>query len=182
MDNYAVVKIGYSASTGMVKVSVDEKNTGAFHTCFTEKVDLKPNWWRTAYLGISASTGQLADNHDILSVETIVGESDPDKVTMSNIQKATEEVKAVKKDMNNRLKQFNLDMDTLSMSETNLVKVMTKLYTQQSEEIEKLSRELEHTLVGRFFVHSFTHSIIHSFIHSFTHSIIHSFIQSLNKQ
>ena len=150
VDNYAVVKIGYSAMTGKITVSIDEKNTGNFHTCFTEQTSFKADWWKTAHLGISASTGQRADNHDILSVETVVGESDPDKVTISNIQKATDEVKSIKKDMDSRLKQFNLDMDTLSMSETNLVKIMTKLYTQQSEEIEKLSRELEHTLVGKF--------------------------------
>ena len=77
------MKIGYSASTGKVTVSIDEKNTGNFHTCFTENITLKPDWWRRAYIGISATTGQLADNHDILSVETVEGESDPDKVLVS---------------------------------------------------------------------------------------------------
>ena len=85
------MKIGYSASTGKVTVSIDEKNSGNFHTCFTENINLKPDWWRRAYIGISATTGQLADNHDILSVETVEGESDPDKIIVDKTMKAAEE-------------------------------------------------------------------------------------------
>ena len=83
MDNYAVVKIGYSSKTGLVRVAIDERNTGNFHICVSEHVDLKPDWWKTAHIGISASTGQLADNHDILSVETEDGEGNPDNVAVS---------------------------------------------------------------------------------------------------
>ena len=83
MDNYAVVKIGYSQKDSMIRVSLDEKNTGNFHPCFVEHAEFAPEWWRTAHLGISSSTGQLADNHDILSVETVEGEGDPDKVSVS---------------------------------------------------------------------------------------------------
>ena len=83
VDNYAVVKIGYSATTGMVRVAIDEKNTGDFRTCFTEVTHFEPNWWREATIGISATTGQLADNHDILSVETVEGEGNPDNVQVT---------------------------------------------------------------------------------------------------
>jgi hypothetical protein len=40
---------------------------------------LPVSWARRSYIGISASTGQLADNHDILSLSTY-SDSDPVKV------------------------------------------------------------------------------------------------------
>ena len=76
VDNYAVVKIGYEGDTQTVRVSIDEKNTGEFHTCFTDTLNLSPDWWHNIHIGISSTTGQLADNHDILSVETYLDVSD----------------------------------------------------------------------------------------------------------
>ena len=103
------MKIGYSASTGKVTVSIDEKNTGNFHTCFTENITLKPDWWRRAYIGISATTGQLADNHDILSVETVEGESDPDKVLVSE----SKEVQDLKNHENDIIPFYYNDIKTV---------------------------------------------------------------------
>lgn len=79
-----MVKIGFDGTTHMVRVSIDEKNSGTFHTCFSEVVDLPGQWWQGAHVGISATTGQLADNHDILSVETVAGEGDPERVTQGS--------------------------------------------------------------------------------------------------
>ena len=142
------MKIGYSASTGKVTVSIDEKNTGNFHTCFTENITLKPDWWRRAYIGISATTGQLADNHDILSVETVEGESDPDKIVVDKTMKAAEEEKQMKQDLESRLVQFGISKSTLTENEKNLLRILTKLEEQEKDDLGKLSRELEHTLVG----------------------------------
>ena len=142
------MKIGYSASTGKVTVSIDEKNTGNFHTCFTENITLKPDWWRRAYIGISATTGQLADNHDILSVETVEGESDPDKIVVDKTMKAAEESKQIEQDLDSRLVQFGISKSTLTENEKNLLRILTKLEEQEKDDLGKLSRELEHTLVG----------------------------------
>lgn len=142
------MKIGYSASTGKVTVSIDEKNSGNFHTCFTENINLKPDWWRRAYIGISATTGQLADNHDILSVETVEGESDPDKIVVDKTMKAAEEEKQMKQDLESRLIQFGISKNTLTENEKNLLRILTKLEEQEKDDLGKLSRELEHTLVG----------------------------------
>ena len=83
-----MVKIGFDGTTHMVRVSIDEKNSGTFHTCFSEVVDLPGQWWQGAHVGISATTGQLADNHDILSVETVAGEGDPERVTQGESSEA----------------------------------------------------------------------------------------------
>ena len=145
VDNYAVVKIGYSATTGMVRVAIDEKNTGNFHICINERVDLDANWWRKAYIGISATTGQLADNHDILSVETVEGEGNPDNVQVTRSE--DREMASDSRALQQLLRENQVDVDKLSVTERAIVHVMEKLQTRREMEVSKLKREVEHTLV-----------------------------------
>ena len=52
-----------------ISVSIDPTNSGEWTDCV--KVDspaLPKDWLKTAYVGITASTGQLADNHDVISL------------------------------------------------------------------------------------------------------------------
>ena len=145
VDNYAVVKIGYSATTGMVRVAIDEKNTGDFRTCFTEVTHFEPNWWREATIGISATTGQLADNHDILSVETVEGEGNPDNVQVTRSE--DREMASDSRALQQLLRENQVDVDKLSVTERAIVHVMEKLQTRREMEVSKLKREVEHTLV-----------------------------------
>ena len=145
VDNYAVVQIGYSAPTGMVRVAIDEKNTGNFHICINERVDLDANWWRKAYIGISATTGQLADNHDILSVETVEGEGNPDNVQVTRSE--DREMASDSRALQQLLRENQVDVDKLSVTERAIVHVMEKLQTRREMEVSKLKREVEHTLV-----------------------------------
>ena len=143
-----MVKIGYSESTGMVRVSIDERNTGDFKTCFTEVTHFEPGWWKEATIGISATTGQLADNHDILSVETVEGEGDPDRIAVSNPQDriAASDRKALRE----LLAENGVDLSQLTATERGVVALMERLQQTQELEVDKLKREVEHTLVGRF--------------------------------
>lgn len=52
-------------------VHLDEANSGAFVECATFPLPkaLNGGWLTRAYLGVTASTGQLADNHDLLGLE-----------------------------------------------------------------------------------------------------------------
>lgn len=55
---------------GVLTVKVDEKGTGTWRTCTSvADLGLPADSLSGAYLGLSASTGQLADNHDVLSVK-----------------------------------------------------------------------------------------------------------------
>ena len=142
------MKIGYSASTGKVTVSIDEKNTGNFHTCFTENITLKPDWWRRAYIGISATTGQLADNHDILSVETVEGESDPDKVLVSE-SKEVQDLKNHESHMFAELMtKYSVNVNGLDQKERSLLKLIEESDKSQHLALNKLKRETEHKIVG----------------------------------
>ena len=148
MDNYAVVKIGYSASSGVVTVAIDEKNTGEFHQCFSERITLSSNWWQGAHIGISAATGQLADNHDILAVETVVGESDPSKVAVSVAKEVNELSSEKTMTMNELLTKNGVNMNTLTEEQRGLIRVMERVEKEYQERMMKLKRELEHSLVG----------------------------------
>ena len=145
------MKIGYSASTGKVTVSIDEKNSGNFHTCFTENINLKPDWWRRAYIGISATTGQLADNHDILSVETVEGESDPDKVLVSE----SKEVQDLKNHENHMfaelMTKYSVNVNGLDQKERSILKLIEESDKNQHLALNKLKRETEHKIVGMYF-------------------------------
>ena len=141
------MKIGYSASTGKVTVSIDEKNSGNFHTCFTENINLKPDWWRRAYIGISATTGQLADNHDILSVETVEGESDPDKVLVSE-SKEVQDLKNHESHMFAELMtKYSVNVNGLDQKERSLLKLSEESDKSQHVALNKLKRDTEHKIV-----------------------------------
>merc|ERR1711879_827377 len=63
-----------------ITVLMDERNSGEFTSCLSAELPFEPDWSRQAHLGLSASTGQLADNHDVLSL-----------ITYSNPQKHAED-------------------------------------------------------------------------------------------
>lgn len=146
------MKIGYSASTGKVIVSIDEKNTGNFHTCFSEVTNFNADWWKTAYIGISATTGQLADNHDILSVETVEGEGDPDKVAVSESKEIQELQKNENSVFNELMKKFSVNVNALSLKERAVLSLIEDTDKNQRLALNKLKRELEHKIVGRKYV------------------------------
>jgi mannose-binding lectin 2 len=54
-----------------LKIQIDEHNTGEWFDCVTiDNLGLPVDWLVEAHVGMSASTGQLADNHDIISFES----------------------------------------------------------------------------------------------------------------
>lgn len=56
-----------------LKVMIDARNTGDWIECVDiprGTLGLSDSWLQDAYVGITASTGQLADNHDVLSFTT----------------------------------------------------------------------------------------------------------------
>ena len=144
------MKIGYSAASGTVTVSIDEKNTGDFHQCVSEHINLSPNWWQNAYIGVSAATGQLADNHDILAIETVVGESDPTKVAVSAPKQVMDSSKDKLVSLNELLVKNGVNMNSLTEQQKGLIRVMERIDKEYEERMLKLKRELEHSLVGRW--------------------------------
>jgi hypothetical protein len=63
----ARVRISYLAAKGSLKVSYDVKNNNYFQHCFEVSNLQLPNGY---YFGITAHTGDVADNHDIYYLHT----------------------------------------------------------------------------------------------------------------
>ena len=73
-----------------LKVMIDARNTGDWVECVDiphGELGLSPGWLADAYVGITASTGQLADNHDILSFETDADASKEHEIVSSSGEK-----------------------------------------------------------------------------------------------
>lgn len=66
--NYSGVRV--SIQQGRVSVFVDPRGTDTWTECFRDAAVATPaEWWTEGYyLGLSALTGDLADNHDVLSL------------------------------------------------------------------------------------------------------------------
>ena len=142
------MKIGFDGASRVVRVSIDEKNTGTFHTCFSEVVDLPGEWWRGAHIGISSTTGQLADNHDILAVETVEGVGDPEKVELGESSETRELQKEETALFSRVVARHSVNEAALDASEKGLMRVMEKLDQRQRLALGKLEREMEHKIVG----------------------------------
>ena len=71
VTNSSRVKLQYS--DGTLRVKVDAKANGEWVDCTTVQVfeqGLAADWVSKTYLGVTATTGQLADNHDVLALKT----------------------------------------------------------------------------------------------------------------
>jgi len=51
-------------------ISIDATNSGEFTECASiNELGLGEEWATSSYVGISATTGELSDNHDIISFD-----------------------------------------------------------------------------------------------------------------
>jgi len=65
-------------------IKIDARNTGEWQECVTLSTEALPaGWLASSYLGVTSSTGQLADNHDIISVEVDTDLSGQDSKVIS---------------------------------------------------------------------------------------------------
>lgn len=54
-----------------LQVFVDAANTGEWEACVNIEDTKLPDYWANrAYIGMTATTGALADNHDVLAIKT----------------------------------------------------------------------------------------------------------------
>jgi lectin, mannose-binding 2 len=68
-------------------VQVDPKNSGEWADCVTiANTGLEPNWLVESHIGFTGTTGQLADNHDILSLEAF---SDDDVMHLAEMNRTS---------------------------------------------------------------------------------------------
>jgi mannose-binding lectin 2 len=70
----SAARIHYDGKLKAVTVEVDAKNTGEWIKCIEQvPVSLPDGWHSSAHIGLTATTGDLADNHDVVSLQVIEG-------------------------------------------------------------------------------------------------------------
>ena len=69
VKDYALARVSYNSGTNSLKVEIDGANTDRFVECFETELP-HGQFIAGSHIALSATTGQLADNHDILAVET----------------------------------------------------------------------------------------------------------------
>lgn len=115
-----------------VTVYVDPSNSGEWSECVSLKdIDLPDFWSRKAHIGLTASTGQLADNHDILSLSTF---SDSDHATVE----AEEQSMASKK-------SFPLGVD---LSDRERIMRVENAINDLMDRVDLLDHHVEHELAS----------------------------------
>ncbi|TYZ59657.1 hypothetical protein PybrP1_005450 [[Pythium] brassicae (nom. inval.)] len=94
--NMSRAKIQYKDN--YVSILVDAANTGDWVECYNGHINLGDSWVDDARIGITASTGGLADNHDVIAIKVY------DDVGDMEIEEGDEKVKkATKHDLDESL-------------------------------------------------------------------------------
>ena len=148
MDSSASIQISYDADTGRVKITVDESSNGSFVSCVEEIVNLPENWWKNVYIGVSASTGDLADNHDLIEIVTYTGISSLPEGLMKVDDKVEKEKK---EELEKLLQNEGISASRLNPKEYAFYMLLKETYDNRQRELGKIKRELEHSMAGRSF-------------------------------
>nr|CCA25650.1 lectin putative [Albugo laibachii Nc14] len=64
---YSFSRLQFGIKENQFYIEMDPKAEGHWQKCFTTTLPFSSDWLRQASIGFSASTGSIADNHDILS-------------------------------------------------------------------------------------------------------------------
>ena len=146
VDSASSIRISYDSTTNHIKVDFDEKNQGRYISCIDETVVFPADWWKNVYVGVSASTGDLADNHDLLEVTTY-----PNIDTLPEVPKEVAEAQIEKEkraQLESLLKSENIETSVLNPKEYALFALVKELYDKQQQELAQTKRELEHSMAG----------------------------------
>lgn len=115
-----------------VTVYIDASNSGEWSECVSLKgLDLPDSWARKAHIGLTASTGQLADNHDILSLSTF---SDSDH---SAVEAAEQSLASIK--------SFPLGVD---LTDKERIMRIENAINDLMEKLEVFDHHMEHELAS----------------------------------
>ncbi|RQM22339.1 hypothetical protein B5M09_008870 [Aphanomyces astaci] len=62
-------RVKLSFANNFVSIQIDPTNSGFWSPCFEDTVQLPPTWFSQATIGLTATTGSLADTHDVIALE-----------------------------------------------------------------------------------------------------------------
>jgi mannose-binding lectin 2 len=147
--NSSRVKIQYNR--GFLKISVDSKTTGTWDAC-TEipALNLVPaDFTKKAYIAVTASTGALADNHDVIGM-SVYSSSDDEEAIMKDSETVWNSKPAYEKHggdevatLRDNMDKFKLDLEHQLTSVNDGLKHSFKKLQKQEDDMEKRLEILE---------------------------------------
>lgn len=156
--NMSRVKIQYQ--NDYIWISIDPKNTGDWQKCFQKKMTIPKEWIIDSTIGLTASTGGLADNHDVISLKVyddVVDNAhdeydqkvkvDTQRHSDAVIDQASgdEKLKMLKRKYEQLVEDFEHEFTALKESTESTIQ---KLREQEAEDSQRI-QELEAWVNGR---------------------------------
>lgn len=137
----SAARIHYDSRSRSVTVEIDARNTGEWIKCIDKAVvDLPAEWHKSAHVGMTATTGQLADNHDIISLQVLEGNG----VVADAAKEASENAPAM---ISTGQPRFDVAAQTAATREAGIVKAeMLELHHELEHHMDKIYDELKHTV------------------------------------
>ncbi|TMW60658.1 hypothetical protein Poli38472_000700 [Pythium oligandrum] len=132
-----------------VTISIDAKNTGEWEECYRTELLIPEHWIEESTIGLTASTGGLADNHDVISVQVFdeisdAGHNDSDEKVRGlteHLDEATSSVdnearlRMLKRKYQQLVEDFEHQFTALKESTENTIK---KLREQEAEDTARI--------------------------------------------
>lgn len=112
------------------------------------KVYILLYYFRRLYVGISAATGQLADNHDILAFNVYDGTDDLNSLPDIDKIRLEKEIEEQESQFDQEVKKAGGDIEKLNPIEIALHKQITQLEVSTENKLNDLEHHLEHQLTG----------------------------------
>lgn len=166
-ERFAAVRLVKERNS--VSVFLDARGTGDFKSCISSLMlpqHLRGNeWWSMAHIGVSASTGQLADNHDVLALQVWNGlvqsdvfeEQSPLDIAQdwaTGDEKVDNAIRAAVSAMEARLEdrlhalEHHVEHQMVSVQEglTHTIKELSKKEAAAEGRLEKLATQVKHSV------------------------------------
>lgn len=148
IEQETVVKLSFNQGKHVV-VEVDALGTGEFVTCVdTDLSEFLPkpqsaeaNWRQRAHFAMSATTGALHDNHDVL--EVIVTQAAMFNQVMEAHEQLLEEPNALLGDNVTSITDVGSSVNVLAYEVKDLDGKLSKLHHEIEHEVEKIAHKLE---------------------------------------
>lgn len=157
---YSSSRLKIQVNGKRLQVAVDASGSGDWTNCFDAEVPLPANWMAGSSFGITAATGSLADNHDILRVvsydeseDPAITESDSDAM-LHNMSKEYSKwidsescgneckISIIQKQMNDLKIEFEHKMTDLLEKTENTVQKLKAKETENEHKIEDLEKQV----------------------------------------
>ncbi|RHY88428.1 hypothetical protein DYB35_007775 [Aphanomyces astaci] len=140
-------RVKLSFANNFVSIQIDPTNSGFWSPCFEDTVQLPPTWFSQATIGLTATTGSLADTHDVIALELyeyVYSPASTDHIEDKN-ERNLIKIKELQRLYDQMVEDFEHEYQALKEETANTV---GKLREQEQGDLRRIE-ELEKWVNGR---------------------------------